>query len=146
MKILLIDDDKVDRMKVKSVLKNEEIVEASSGNAGMTIFRKEEFDCVLVDYMLADYDGIDLVHEMTSEKPDIPIIVITGQGDEVLAVRALKAGAQDYIPKSHLEGLNQAVFAAQRHCEKQALLKKYQNESLQQMQKIAKQLSEKLSD
>jgi two-component system cell cycle response regulator len=88
-----------------------------------------DFDCVLVDYLLPDGDGLNLLTGLT--RPDepllVPVIVLTGQGDETVAVRAMKSGAQDYISKGRLtsESLHRAMHNAM---EKVALLRKIEEQ------------------
>lgn len=61
-----------------------------------------DFDCVIVDHNLPDGVGIDVLEAMRGRSEPIPVIVLTGQGDEDLAVELMKEGARDYIPKAHL--------------------------------------------
>ena len=105
--ILLIDDDDVDRERVKRYLGKtdlrHEIVDATSGDEALHRLSNEEFDLILLDYQLGDMTGFDLLrrlqrHEITRA----PIIMITGGGDENLAVEALHQGIADYIPKRSL--------------------------------------------
>jgi len=58
------------------------------------------FDCVLLDYNLPAKDGLRLLNEIRLKWPDLPVVMLTGEGNENVAVQALKAGAQDYVPKS----------------------------------------------
>lgn len=62
------------------------------------------FECVLLDYRLPDGDGLALVQRLRGSGIKIPLIVLTGQGDEELAVALMKAGASDYLSKSRLSG------------------------------------------
>jgi signal transduction histidine kinase len=57
-------------------------------------------DIIIVDYLLSGMDGIQLLEELNKAKIDIPVIMMTGQGDENIAVRAIKLGACDYLVKS----------------------------------------------
>jgi two-component system, NarL family, sensor histidine kinase BarA len=61
---------------------------------------QQNFDCVLLDYRLPDGDALDLVQQVRSSGSKVPLIVLTGQGDEQIAVQVMKAGASDYLPKS----------------------------------------------
>ncbi|NER23096.1 MAG: GAF domain-containing protein [Symploca sp. SIO1B1] len=58
------------------------------------------FDCVLLDYRLPDGDGLALVKAVRRAGIKVPLVVLTGQGDEQIAVDLMKAGASDYLPKS----------------------------------------------
>ncbi len=104
LKILVVDDDDVDRMAVRRALKTagvemalSEAVDCSSAIAEL---KNNTFDCIFLDYLLPDRDGLSLVEDLRQAKVSTPIIVLTGQGDEQIAVDLMKAGATDYLPKS----------------------------------------------
>ncbi len=70
-------------------------------------------DIVLLDMGLPDEHGLDTVRRSLAAAPDVPVIVLTGLDDEVLAAEAMKAGAQDYLIKGQIE--NRALPRALRH-------------------------------
>ncbi len=112
IKILLVEDDEVDRMAVSRALKTSgmsaEIVAAADCKSAMDALTSpstklnQYFDCVLMDYRLPDGDGLELVRKIRSAGLKLPLIVLTGQGDEEIAVELMKSGASDYLPKSKL--------------------------------------------
>jgi len=116
--ILLADDDKVDRTMLHKALKpmKADVTEVSTGGEVLRTLRKRRYDCLVLDYMLPDYDGLKLVKDIRNRGVNTPIVVITGHGDELLAVKFLQAGAQDYIPKGKIteDLLCQAVVNAIR--------------------------------
>lgn len=129
MHILLIDDDNLDRKAVKRALKKSnltiELEEATNGKTARKLFESVLFDCVLLDYRLPDIDGITLARELLSsaiEEIAVPIIMLTGEGNEAIAVEAMKSGVQDYLPKSaiNVDTLSRAINSA---VEKALLLK-----------------------
>ncbi|MBT8136474.1 MAG: protein kinase [Gammaproteobacteria bacterium] len=63
---------------------------------------RDEVDVILLDYRLGDENGLDWLRIMRAEEGCPPIIFLTAAGDELLAVRAIKAGAHDYLPKNRL--------------------------------------------
>jgi len=75
-----------------------------------------KFDCVLLDYGLPDGDGLSLVQNVREAGLKVPLIVLTGQGDEQIAVELMKAGASDYIAKSKLspDSLSRSLYNAIR--------------------------------
>ena len=127
--ILLIDDDEVDRLTVKRALKkaklSAKIAEATNGKQGITQLKNSysldrnsvvvhptdylqahshyNFDLILLDYLLPDVDGLYLLSEINELGLNIPIIVLTGQGDEQIAVEMMKSGAADYLSKDRIE-------------------------------------------
>jgi PAS domain S-box-containing protein len=104
--ILIVDDCYEDRLAYKRYLSREfdgsyEFVEAESGEEGLALAEKHPPDCLLLDYQLPDIDGLEFVAEYKIRlgKNHPPAIVLTGQGDEWVAVQAMKLGAQDYLVK-----------------------------------------------
>ena len=118
-KILVIDDNKMDFCLVEHGLKGKfEVVHATSCVQGLEACRRSTPDCVLLDQNLPDGQGVDLLHHFAEF--DIPVIMITGHGDESLVVQAMKAGALDYLPKKKLrehllETVTKAVKLSQRN-------------------------------
>jgi two-component system, sensor histidine kinase and response regulator len=104
IKILLVDDDEMDRMAVQRALKSAsfavEITEAENCADTLAKLDQETFDCALLDYRLPDCNGLELVRQIRDRHIQIPLIVLTGQGDDQIAVELLKAGASDYLAKS----------------------------------------------
>ncbi len=99
IRILLVEDDKIDQMAFKRLVKDENLSYdydiAGSVSEARKILDPQRFDIAIMDYSLGDgtvFDIFDLVK-------DIPIIVVTGSGDERIAVKAMKAGAYDYLIK-----------------------------------------------
>lgn len=105
-KVLIIDDDEVDRLAVRRAFKAAgmriEFAEASSYREAMTILDTQNFDAIFLDYRLPDEDGLTLVQDLRRNNVKIPLIVLTGQGDEEIAVELMKAGASDYLIKSRV--------------------------------------------
>ncbi len=117
LRILIIDDDDVDRERVRRCLRGSSLsthtMEADSGNEAMRILSSQVIDCVLLDNCLGDTTGSALlraIRELTSY--DGPIIMVTGAGSESLVVEAMQEGAADYVPKVQLdaERLTQAIL------------------------------------
>ncbi|MEG4028948.1 MULTISPECIES: response regulator [unclassified Microcoleus] len=75
-----------------------------------------KFDCVFLDYGLPDGDGLSLVKHLREAGLKVPLIVLTGQGDEQIAVELMKAGASDYIAKNKLspDSLSRSLSNAMR--------------------------------
>ncbi len=64
--------------------------------------KRREPDLMLTDLVIPDMDGLQLVHQVRSRSPGIPIVLMTAHGSEEAAMRALRAGAANYIPKKDL--------------------------------------------
>jgi signal transduction histidine kinase len=126
-RILIVDDSPEDREVYKRMLAQDpehqyEFLEAETGEEGLRLARDERPDCLLLDYRLPDVDGLEFLSHMPAEKL-MPVIVLTGQGSEAVAVEAMKGGAQDYLLKGAVarDRLQHAVHNA---IEKVALRRK----------------------
>ncbi len=103
IKIVIIDDDQMDRMAVVRAARlsgfNVEIAECSSAESALQGCLKNAPDLMFVDVNLPGISGMELLQKIVSENPNILCIMMTGHGDESLAVQCIKAGAFDYLPK-----------------------------------------------
>lgn len=99
--ILIIDDQKLIRSSLKVALEKEAYAVrlARSGAEGLGIVREHDVDLVLLDIMLPDLDGIDVLKKIKEIDPDIIVIMMTGYGTIESAVQAMKHDAFDYISK-----------------------------------------------
>jgi two-component system CheB/CheR fusion protein len=102
--IFVVDDDKNVRAALRMVLEDDgQIVEDYSGSsaflAAFGVGRPGVNVCLLVDATMPDISGLELLEQLTASGRTLPSIVITGHGDVAMAVRAMKAGALDFIEK-----------------------------------------------
>ncbi|MGO9832405.1 MAG: ATP-binding protein [Myxococcaceae bacterium] len=119
--LLLVDDDQVDRAAVRRALERggieATVTEAPDFTSARTVFLgSDHFDAVLLDFGLPGGDGLELLRDARRAGIDTPVIVLTGQGDETVAVELMKAGATDYLQKGSLtkERLAQSLRQALR--------------------------------
>jgi len=93
LRVLLIDDDRVDRMSIVRHVKAQDlpydVQEAGSLAEAIRRIREATFDVVLVDYMLGDGSGLEVLKELGNT----PAIVLSGEGHEQIAVQAMRQGA-----------------------------------------------------
>jgi diguanylate cyclase (GGDEF)-like protein len=112
-KILVVDDCRTVQEKMMEALSahNYEVDIASSGPECLTKLAQKKYDLLLIDYMMPDMNGIDVLKEVIMRKHDIPSVIFTGRGNEEVAVQALKLGALDYVVKTvgYLESLPEMV-------------------------------------
>lgn len=138
LKILIVDDDLVDRMTVRRALTRAGLPmmlrEACDGETMMQALQSQPFDCIFLDYQLPGQDGLALLQQLRRQGIHIPIIMLTGQGDEQIAVEMMKAGASDYLSKAMVspERLEQSLRNTIRlyQAEKEVALAKQQREQL----------------
>lgn len=106
LKILVVDDDEVDRMAVRLALTKAdvymELCEVSDGNNALSALQNTNFDCVFLDYCLPNQDSFTLIHKLRSCEIKVPLVILTAQGEEKIAVDLLQAGATDYLIRSQL--------------------------------------------
>jgi DNA-binding NarL/FixJ family response regulator len=104
IRILSVDDHPLLRAGVAALIESQPdmtmIGEATSGREGIEIFRAKRPNITLMDLQMPDMSGIDAMIAIRGEFPDARIIVLTTYAGDVLAHRALKAGARAYILKS----------------------------------------------
>ena len=105
-KVLVIDDDPVDRMTVIRAFKGAdfqtEIFEAIDCKSGVALAISDRFDCIFIDYRLPDGNGIELLQKLRAQGIRSPIVSLTGQNDDRVAVDLMKAGASDYLSKAQI--------------------------------------------
>lgn len=144
LRILIIDDNQDDRELCIRTLKQIDkkrflCLEAGSGARGLEMLKQSEPDCVLLDYSLPGQTGIEILSCIRREHPYAPVIMMTGQGNEEVAVEAMKSGAQNYLVKGGITRgtLHNAVHGAIEHC---ALERK-----LAEKDRALEQMTERLS-
>jgi two-component system phosphate regulon response regulator PhoB len=102
-RILLIEDDEDIQVLIRHNLEKEgyRVSVSGTGEDGMTMLKKEPFDCLLLDLMLPGIDGLELCRliKKNQKTQHIPIIMVTAKGEESDIVSGLELGADDYIVK-----------------------------------------------
>jgi PAS domain S-box-containing protein len=108
-RILLVEDDKLDQMAFERLVQQQKLpydcTMAESVAEAKRLLAREKFDVVICDYELADGVAFDIFDSVKNT----PIVLITGVGDEELAVKAWKAGASDYLIKDQLRNYLKAL-------------------------------------
>jgi len=145
-KVLLIEDDKLDRMAFLRMAEDKQLpygcTVVGSVSQAKTILASERFDIIIVDYLLGDGTAFDVLNSIT----DTPTIFATGAGNEELAVKAMKAGACDYLIKdpthSYLKVLPQIIKNAISHKKAQDELKKYHH----RLEELVKERTDQLAE
>lgn len=100
--ILVVNDAPLDRRLVGELLASEpnmHVQYAVDGADALATMAQRLPDLVITDLLMPEMDGLSLVAEVRQQCPQVPVILMTSQGSEELAVRALQQGAAGYIPK-----------------------------------------------
>lgn len=100
-KILVVDDNRAIRERLAELLNKEgyEVTTASSGNEAIDIIRRRNFDLAIVDLVMPEIDGMEVLREIKRVSGDTKVIMITAFATVQSAVEAMKRGASDYISK-----------------------------------------------
>ena len=102
--VLIIDDEAAIRESLETLLELEGygVESAASGEEGLTRIGERSFDLVLLDLALPDRNGMDLLAEIRLQDPGLSIIMVTAYGTVENAVKAMQAGAANFIQKLSL--------------------------------------------
>ena len=100
-KILVIEDNKNQLLLLTDRLKSEgyEVVMATNGLQGADLLKKESFDLLLVDVMLPEKNGFDIVAEYRQRGGESPVLFVTAKSEIADKVSGLRIGGDDYITK-----------------------------------------------
>lgn len=142
LRLLLVDDDAVDRTAVIRALRQSrqpfKIEELSTAEDALAAFAQGQFDAVLLDYRLPDMDGLEVLRRMNARRGgSTAILMLTGMDDDALAIRCIEAGAQDFLLKQELTPrhlMRAVIHARMRHGIETALL-----ESHERLRELAEQ-------
>ncbi len=116
--ILIIDKNFEERQRYESYLlqskRGYRILSESSGKAALELCQRLQPDLILVEYLLPDMDGLEFLASLKQQQETPPVIMITGCGNENVAVRAIKSGFEDYLVKEQVtaELLNSTIESA----------------------------------
>ena len=101
---MLAEDDENDIIAINRTLERNdfcfELMVVETGEDCLDKLDSDEFDLILLDISLPGIDGMDVLEQMSHKDTDIPVIVITGHGNEEIAVKCMKLGAYDYLVKA----------------------------------------------
>jgi len=126
-KILFIEDDKIDQKAFKRFVGNQQLpyeyVMVESVKDAKKHLKTDNFDIVLLDYMLKDGTAFDIFDSLV----EMPFVMLTGSGDEEVAVKAMKSGALDYLIKdpenNYLKVLPMVIENALKHYKDEKMFK-----------------------
>lgn len=108
IRVLLIDDDDDDVFLTRALFSEvedfrAEVIDAASLEQGFRLLGESRFDICLVDYRIGPDSGIAFVEQVAQSESRVPVILLTGQGSREVDLRAMEAGAADYLVKGGLD-------------------------------------------
>lgn len=132
VRILLVEDDPDDVWLMRNLLGDRwdgpfELIHVELLSAAIDLCREQSFDVVLLDLGLPDSRGMGTFLRMQSAVENLPIVVLSGYADEGMAIRAVQAGAQDYLVKGQVDdnslvrSLRYAIERTRRRSAEEAL-------------------------
>ncbi|MBW4422877.1 MAG: response regulator [Nostoc desertorum CM1-VF14] len=140
--LLIIDDCAADRKIYRRYLLKDphqsyQILEADCAEEALALCQKMRFDVILLDFCLPDMSGLELFEQMQQEilETSVPVIMLTGRGDEEIAVQAMKQGALDYLVKQNLT--QDVLQITVRNAIKQSCLQAQLNKTQERQRLIA---------
>jgi signal transduction histidine kinase len=121
--VLLVEDDEDDYLITRDLLSDVEGVAydvkwVTTYDQGLAEMRRNAHDIYLVDFRLGASDGLELIREARAEKCAGPILLLTGQGDRQTDLRAMRAGASDFLTKGRIDSsqLERSIrYAIEQH-------------------------------
>ncbi len=121
-RILIIDDEEVIRMTLQEILEYEDyqVDTAGDGKEGLDLLLKNPYDAVICDIKMPKMNGLEVLSRSVVEKPECPVIMISGHGDIDTAVEATKKGAYDFIEKP--PDLNRLLLTVRNAIERKGLV------------------------
>ncbi len=101
MRVLLVEDDKSTAQTIEAVLRKEGMVVDISdlGEDGLEIGRLYEYDVIVLDLMLPDMDGYEVLKRLRASKVETPVLILSGLSGTDKKVKGLSTGADDYLTK-----------------------------------------------
>jgi len=127
-RILLVEDDPDDVWVMRSLLADSadmatELVHAERLSAAFRLCRERHFDVVLLDLTLPDFSGLETFTQAYEHIPGVPIVILTGLADQAAAIKAVQAGAEDFLVKGRVDDsllLKSIRYAVERNRRRQA--------------------------
>ena len=117
LRLLVVEDNEADYDNLVRLIRTgmepgTQVDYADTGAKGLAAFEAHSPDCILLDYRLPDMDGLEFLTELAAVGGGmpVPVVMLTGMGNEAIAVEALKNGAQNYLNKNTMTG-SQVVHA-----------------------------------
>jgi DNA-binding NtrC family response regulator len=152
LSVLIVDDDlallealpEALRLRMGGIT----VETADSATAALARMADRDYDAIVTDIRMPGMDGLELLDEIRTRKPDTPTLIITGHGENELVVHALRGGARDFIQKPidrdyFVAALYRAIrehVAARRSRERQVAMESWADELERVVEKLEREL------
>lgn len=146
IRLLIADDSKDDidliLLRLRKGGYETDYLHVETADEMRAALRDQQWDLIICDYSMPDFDGLSALKIVKEQNPDIPFILISGNIGEELAVKAMKSGASDYLMKDNLQRL---VPAVEREL-KEAKDRKMRREAIKERNKLQALIQESLNE
>lgn len=147
--ILLVEDNPDDAELLQELLVEAEEIQYSLVHVerlkdALDCLKKKPFDVILLDLSLPDKQGVETVEQTYGMASDLPIIVLTGLNNHVMAMEALRQGAQDYLVKGKID--SNSLLRAIHHAIERAQTLKCLRQSEEQLQRLNEELERRVEE
>lgn len=133
-KVLLVDDDPKMAQAIMTVLGDAyELAAVGTAKAAIGYLFHNQVSAALVDIGLPDIDGLDLLRDIKRRKPELPVVILTGQKDYRVAVESMRRGAADFVQK----GTEEFAEELRARLERAIATQEYQQENQNLQEKAA---------
>jgi DNA-binding NtrC family response regulator len=133
-KVLLVDDEVafLDTLSERMRTRGMEVATSSSGVEALKRVEKESYDVIILDLMMPGVDGLETLKILKEKKPDLQVILLTGQATVEKGIEAMKLGAMDFLEKpADLSQLTEKIKKAQ--AKKMLLVEKQTEEKIKNL-------------
>lgn len=149
VRLLVVDDEKTVRSLLKVTLEEAGyfVTTVANGKEALGELSQNEFEAMLLDIKMPGISGMELLGKLTTERPEICIIMITGVGDTQTAVDAMKKGAYDFITKPFdrkdvVQKLRKALDKRELQLQREQLVTELQ----QSLKRLSEQMHEQFNE
>lgn len=115
MKIIIIDDDQLVSLSLKTILEATEeiqvIAQGSNGEEAISLYRSYQPDILLMDIQMKKTNGLEAATTILKDYPEAKILLLTTFSDDEYIIKAIKIGAKGYILKQNFESIAPAITA-----------------------------------
>ena len=133
-KVLLVDDEQefTEVLSQRLETRGLEVESAANGAEALRKVDEQNYDVIILDLMMPEMDGLETLKRLRHDRPDLQVVLLTGQGDLKQGIEAMKLGAADFLEKpAEIEALMEKIREAKMH--KAILIEKAAEEKINEI-------------